>query len=314
MNNDTERLKKEYPLYYKTCEYLRLHSFLYENIYDIDIEIPVDRVVAEKICADALSICRGSWEEYLSKLDNFLDTTIEFLKLQRQLEKTGKYKYSTFEEVEREVFKNKNSGALEGVDYLWGLYFSRIFWIPHHRLTNFFLSEFATVENGNGICLEAPTGSGVFLSQFLSLNKGYTGVTVDISETALSFARKLFDRNQQLTRVVLSQDDIYKLKDDIKFDRIICTEFLEHVEDPVAILRILRSLLAEGGKIFLTTVTWTAFIDHIYLYEDIAGIKRHIAESGFVIEKEYIQSVFSKDAKRLGESKVALNFAAILRM
>ena len=285
---------------------------LFRNVYEIDRTLPVDRRYAEELCGDALRICGDEWEAYEGKLDLFIETTVEFLKLQARLEKTGRYLYSTFGEVEEAVFKNKVEGKEEGVEYLWGLYFSRVFWVPHYRLSQFFLKEFATVPNGTGLCLEAPGGSGVFLSQFLEHNPQFRGVSVDLSETALAFARRYFDLRTQHDRVALCLQDINALDTTQVYDRIICTEFLEHVEDPKAILCILKQVLAPGGKLFLTTVAWTAFIDHIYLYQSIEEIQEQVRECGYSVEQEYVQSVFPKDAHRLMEHKVALNYAAVL--
>lgn len=305
-------MEKEYPIFYKTCFYLKKTSFFYKDIFAANERIPINYILAEKMCSDAFAMCHSDWNEYIKKLTNLLEMNIEFLKLQASLEKNGKYLYSSFEEVEREVLKKKKPGETGGVDYLWGLFFTEIFWVTHHRLFNFFLKEFISKSPSKGICLDAPVGSGIFLSNFLSINKEWKGVGIDLSDTAIDLAKQLFEINKQLNQVELIKEDINEYKSGVNFDRIICVEFLEHVEDPVAILKKIKNLLTGDGKVFLTTVAWAAHIDHIYLYRSAQEIRNHIARSGFKIEKEYVQNIFPKDAGKLEESNVALHYTAVL--
>lgn len=260
-----KNIEKQYPIFYKTCLYLQ-KTFFYKDIFATIEQIPINCVLAEKTCSDAFVVCKNNWNEYTKKLDNLLKLNIDFLKLQALLEKNGRYLYSSFDEVERAVFKKKKPGDAEGVDYLWGLFFTEIFWVTHHRLFNFFLKEFAGKVPLKGICLDAPVGSGIFLSNFLSINKEWKGVGIDLSDSAIDLAKQLFEINKQLNRVELIKEDINESRDSVNFDRIICVEFLEHVENPIAILKKLKSMLADDGKVFLATVAWAAHIDHIYFY------------------------------------------------
>lgn len=307
-----ENIEKEYPLFYKTCLYLQKTSFFYKDIFAINKQIPINYALAEKMCSDAFAMCCSDWNEYIKKLTHLLEINIQFLKLQALLEKNGKYLYASFEEVEKAIFKNKKPGEIGGVNYLWGLFFTEIFWVTHHRLFNFFLKEFAAKVQPKGICLDAPVGSGIFLSNFLSINKEWKGIGVDLSDTAIDFTKQLFEINGQLNQIKLIKEDINQYKSDINFDRIICIEFIEHVENPIVILKKIKSLLADNGKVFLTTVAWAAHIDHIYLYRSADEIRNHIAQSGFKIEKEYIQNIFPKDIDKLDKSNVALNYSAVL--
>lgn len=304
-------LEKKYPFFYKTCCYLQ-NSFFYRDIFALCERIPINYALAEKLCRDAFEICGFDWGIYAKKLDNLFELNVEFLKLQALLEKKGAYLYSTFQEVEREVFKNKKTENMDGVGYLWGLYFSEIFWVTHHRLFNFFLKEFVHKSGSVGRCLDVPIGSGIFFTQFLLANKKWGGTGVDLSKTSMDLAKKLFKINQLTDRVKLFNEDFYKFRSEDIFDSIMCIEFIEHVEDPVAVLQKLKMLLSDSGKIFFTTITWAAGIDHIYLYKNVGEIRKHINLSGLRIEKEYIQNIFDKDKGKLEDSKIALNYAAIL--
>ena len=309
--NSYDYLESKYPLYYKTCLYLQ-DSFLYRDFLKNQEQIPVSYEISERICSDAFKMCGSDWGEYTKKLQILLEVDVEFLKLQASLEKNGKYLYSSFKEVKKEVFEKKERSGSEGVEYLWAVFFSNIFWITHCRVFNFFREDFIDTADQIGTCLEAPTGSGIFLNYFLLENDEWTGKSVDLGDTSISFAKNLAKIHNLSDKIIFSKQDLNEYKTEEKFDRIICVEFVEHVEDPVLILKKLRSLLKLDGKMFFTTVAWAAFVDHIYLYKNIEEIRQHLYESGFSIEKEYIQNIFPKDKDKLTESNIALNFAAIV--
>lgn len=312
MENEIRKNVEAYPVLYKTFLYIEEHSVFYKNIFAASASIPIDFLIAERVCADALLMCNGDWDEYTKRLKNLFEINLEFLKLQDFLEKNRRYLYTSFAEVEEHVFKKERTSDLEGVEYLWGVYFTNIFWVTHHRAFMFFIDEFARKAPATGICLEAPTGSGIFLSNFLDEQPSWTAESVDISQTSMDFATKLHAVKHISEKVHLVTQDLNLYTNEEKFDRIICMEFIEHVEDPVAILKKLHELLADDGKLFLTTVAWAAFIDHIYLYKSAEEIREHIRKSGFRIEKELVQNIFPKDADRLEEREVALNYSAIL--
>ncbi len=312
MENEIRKKIEVYPVLHKTFLYIEEHSVFYKNIFTASTTIPINLPIAERICSDALLMCGGDWVLYTKRLKNLFEINFEFLKLQDFLEKNRRYLYSSFKEVEENVFKKERTSELEGVEYLWGVFFTNVFWVTHHLAFMFFVDEFARKSPRNGFCLEAPTGSGIFLSNFLDERPEWTAESVDISQTSRDFATKLHSVKNISDKVSLITQDLNIYHTPQKFDRIISMEFIEHVEDPVSILKKLNELMADDGKLFLTTVAWAAFIDHIYLYKSANEIRAHITEAGFMIEKELVQNIFPKDKGRLNDSEVALNYSAIL--
>lgn len=165
--------EKEYPLFYKTCLYVQKFSF--RNIFAVNEIIPINYELAEEMCSHVFALCNQDWDSYTKKVDILRDLDREFIQLQIELQRTGRYRYSTFAEVEKEFLDRNKTQDGGGADYLWGLYFSQIFWETHHRLFNFFLKEFVAKTAETGSCLEVPVGSGVFLAHFLSHKKKLGG-------------------------------------------------------------------------------------------------------------------------------------------
>lgn len=133
-----------------------------------------------------------------------------------------------------------------------------------------------------------------------------------MSDTAISLTENLFNVNNKIKQVSIQKRNFFDFDSSSEFDRIICTEFLEHVEDPLSVLKKLNEILAPSGKVFLTTVVWAAFIDHIYLYRSAEEIRVQIREAGFIIEHEFVQPIFAKDKGKEEGSDIALNYAVLL--
>jgi 2-polyprenyl-3-methyl-5-hydroxy-6-metoxy-1,4-benzoquinol methylase len=303
----SDELRDQYPVFYRTAAYLQERSPLYRNIDALTKHIPIDLSFAEELCSDAFLVSGKDWKTYFLHLDDLFALNKTFLQEQALLEQNRHYRYSTFADVSEHVFTQGS-----GVDYLWGLYFSEAFWVTHHRLFQFFLTEFVSALPDRGSALEAPVGSAVFLTQLLAKKPKWSGVGVDLSKSAIDLSTELARAKRQSNRIKLVMSDIETYSPNERFDAIICGEFLEHVEDPVAILKKLTSVLAEGGSLFLTTVAWAAFPDHIFLYHSAQEIRDHIAASGLTIKKEFVQPVFARDAGKEEQREIALNYAAIL--
>ena len=205
-------LEKKYPLVFKTAKYLKNESSLFENTIGKQMKQNFNFELAERIFENGLRMANNSWDTYCSNLNNLIDMSIKFLRLQKNLEKTGKYLYSTFEEVEKNEYNtnNKDSG---GPDYLWGLYFSEIFWKIHHNFFNFSLNDFMSGLPATGKVLEVPSGTGLFLCEFLINNPNWLGVGIDLADSSIKFSQKLL----QINNIPNNSYKILKMKSMIEY-------------------------------------------------------------------------------------------------
>ncbi len=309
MNEKWIVLEKQYPLFCKTAYYIQSKAVFFQRTIENQINNKFNFELAERICTTGLEIS-GNWKQYCQNIDNLIKMSVDFLKLQIKLEKTGKYLYSSFEEVQKYAYQHNYD---EGPNYLWGLYFSEIFWKIHHNFVQFFLNDFVMSSPEHGNFLEVPSGTGFFLCEFLYEKKKWNGLGVDISETSIEFSKKLLKSNNiPFDSYTIIKQDFLKLNETKHFDRICCGEFLEHLEEPVEALRKFYRLLNKNGKIFITVAVWAAHVDHIYLYKNAEEVREHIRSAGFKIEKELVQAVFDKDEKNPENNKIPVNYAAIL--
>src|SRR5262245_35492322 len=115
-------------------------------------------------------------------------------------------------------------------------------WIEQQRLR--IIREMVAEDPGHRI-LEIGSGSGHVLHMFRRAKL----TAVDVSDVFLDAARqKLAGYDAEFIK---GEIDKLSLPAE-KFDRIICTEVLEHTKDPEAILREIARLLRPGGRAVIT--------------------------------------------------------------
>lgn len=266
-----------------------------------------DKELAKKIVNLMYKFCQNDTALFDKAIKDFIAYSSEFLELQIELEKTGNYLFSSYKEAQEKVYQNPE--VMEN-RYLNGLFLSQAFWINHHKMLRFFIEEFCINNKQNGKILEVPVGSGIFISEFAIRNKSWRADGYDISISSVEFAKKMLDFNGLSDLVNIRKKSVFDLHEVKKYDKVVCGELLEHLEDPEALLHKLRSMLADEGKLFLTTAIWAAAIDHIYLFKSAQEV-RNMLEKYFHIEKELILNVFP--GKEPEDEKTPINYACILR-
>jgi len=136
-------------------------------------------------------------------------------------------------------------------------------WFERRRLAH--IRRMIAAAPGDRV-LEVGCGGGHVLRMFPESD--LTGV--DVSGAMLQKAKL----NLQGLRVRLLKGELHELDlPPAHFDRIICTEVLEHVVDPESILEQMRRLLAPAGRVVVTIPN-----DHL-----INSLKRIVRRSGLAL-------------------------------
>ena len=158
------------------------------------------------------------------------------------------------------------------------------------------------------LVLDVGCGSGV-IADFLA-RSGTTVIGIDGSEAAVAFARATFARDNLRFQQGLVDGDFVVPR---PVDTIYCLEVIEHVylEQAIDMLRVFRSHLAPGGRVYLTTPNahspWPAIewlLDFFRLAPHLAG-DQHVAaysgrvladlcrKAGFTVERIVTTSLFA---------------------
>jgi 2-polyprenyl-3-methyl-5-hydroxy-6-metoxy-1,4-benzoquinol methylase len=235
---------------------------------------------------------------YLRMISDFNFEAINFLE-------TGSYSSSSFEEVNQRVY---GQPEIMGY-YMHGLLLSQFLFFHHYEVLLFFNEVINKEHNLINRYLEIGGGHGLYISEAIETIGGRAHYDmVDISESSLELAQKLVKHSE----VQYIHKDVFNFEPIEKYDFITMGEVLEHVEDPISLLKRIGDFLNENGKLFITTPTNAPAIDHIYLFKNAKEIRDLINEAGFVIETEFC--IFSEDlAPEVAEKfNISMLFAGVL--
>lgn len=145
--------------------------------------------------------------------------------------------------------KYDRKGAYHWVDYFGGLLRMNAYTRARYDIVLEYVRE-ANVPRG-GRLLEVGCGDGA-LSGVLHHHLGLAVVGVDTSEEGLALAKKMFDSRGFVGefRLIGGYDTGFK---DASFDVVVCSDVIEHVDDPRAMLREILRVLVPGGWAVVTT-------------------------------------------------------------
>lgn len=219
---------------------------------------------------------------------------------------TGQYSSKSFTEVNRRVYDNP--GVMEY--HMHALLLSQFLWRHHYQMFCFFSQELEKHKPGVKNYLEIGGGHGLQVAEAIKILGPEAKFTVvDISPTSLNIARRLVADD----RVSFILSDIFKYQPGEFFDFITMGEVLEHMEDPGALLKCIAGLMADDGRLFITTPTNAPTIDHIYLFRNADDIRKLIHESGFTITSEFLRYTEEVSAEIAEKLKITLHYGACLK-
>ena len=99
----------------------------------------------------------------------------------------------------------------------------------------------------NAKILDVGCGNGVISRHLGSFGYNVTGI--DVSDKTISKAQSL-NKYENVKFIKKSAEELVATGD--KYDAIICSEVLEHLNDPNSLLEVLNKILANSGKLIIT--------------------------------------------------------------
>lgn len=280
-----DKIEKANPMHAKK---LRKSYLEIDELYKENFELFFKRY--EKVLAESNLDLDYSINSYLRFCADMLNEQINFLT-------TGQYSNTSFDEVNRNVYNNP-----EVMNYhMHGLLVSQFLWLHHYKTLRFFSKEINHYAEDSKNILEVGGGHGLYTNEtLLSLKQGFTFDMVDISESSISMSKALVQSNI----VNYHLTDIYAFTPLVKYDFIIMGEVLEHVEDPIMLMKKLNSLGTKDAKAFITTPCNAPSIDHIYLFKNSEDVKSIFRSSGWKVLEDY--EVYSENVKELHNKSITV--------
>jgi SAM-dependent methyltransferase len=256
----------------------------------------------------------GRFKQFLEGKGKSFDYGIEcYLKLRATMAweelnflRSGSYFSRSFAEVAERVYHNP-----EVMEYhMYGLVFAQFLWPDQYRRFSFFCDNFPHYAPRVRNYLEIGAGHALYASEAVSVLPREAHVdVVDISQSSMELAHGMLEA----TNVSWHLADIFDFEPQQHYDFITMGEVLEHLEDPLSMLKRIRALLTPEGAAYITTPANSAMIDHIYLFNNAGEIREMLHAGGFAIENETSMYAKEMSPERAQAQKVALMYAAIVR-
>jgi len=218
------------------------------------------------------------------------------------------YRLSTIEEAIEKVYGNAEYMS----KYVHGILLSQIFWRNHADAMYLYRSQFLPKNKDGYDHLEIGPGHGLFLVFAAKDPRAGSLCGWDISPSSLRQTKEALQTMGVNADVTVEENDVVTAdKDENRFDSIICSEVLEHVEEPQRALRNLLKALRPGGRLFLNIPVNSPAPDHIYLWRDPQEIKDMVEKQGFEIEQFHELPTTGKTLEQARKQKLDISCITI---
>jgi len=194
--------------------------------------------------------------------------------------------------------------------HMYGLVFAQFLWPDQYRRFSFFCDIFPDYVPHIRNYLEIGAGHALYASHAASVLPPDARIdVVDISPSSMELARGMLEGANVSGHLA----DIFDFAPPYRYDFITIGEVLEHLEDPLRMLKRIRALLNPTGAAYITTPANSAMIDHIYLFNNAGEIREMLRAGGFAIVNETSMYAKKMSPEKAAAQKVALMYAAFVR-
>jgi 2-polyprenyl-3-methyl-5-hydroxy-6-metoxy-1,4-benzoquinol methylase len=218
--------------------------------------------------------------------------------------RTGRYRWSSFEDVYREVYSRDEYMS----NYLRGLLLSQVLWANQAAAFHFYVEQFLARLKPEADFLEIGPGHGL-LVYFAARSQQIRSITGwDVSDSSLSMTRHTLETigiNRQFTlslHNILEPASVFQA-----YDAVVVSEVLEHLDRPEAALDSVLKALRPGGLAFFNVPTNSPAPDHIYLWDSPAAVEDLVRSRGFSIVSSDAAPTTGYDLDRALRRKVNIN-------
>ncbi|MBM4202691.1 MAG: class I SAM-dependent methyltransferase [Gammaproteobacteria bacterium] len=195
----------------------------------------------------------------------------------------GAYRLTRFQDAAAQVYSNHAFMSR----YINGLLLSAVLWENHARSIHLFKTHYLTTLPANSSLLEIGPGHGLLMylagnqTQIESL-EGW-----DVSDASIELTRHSLAHMQAKKSPLLMRQDLFEAENlDSRvgrFDSVVVSEVLEHLERPVEALVLIRSLLKPGGTVWVNIPANSPAPDHLYLVESPEKAEELIRMAGLEV-------------------------------
>jgi 2-polyprenyl-3-methyl-5-hydroxy-6-metoxy-1,4-benzoquinol methylase len=224
--------------------------------------------------------------------------------------RTGSYRWSSFDDAYREVYSRTDYMSR----YLRGLLLSQVLWANQTNAFHFYVQRFLTRLKAGTDYLEVGPGHGLLM--YFATRSPHIGSMTgwDVSESSLDMTRATMQAMGASGRFKLELHNILKPPSVIKkYDAVVVSEVLEHLDQPEAALATVFQALKPDGLIFLNVPVNSPAPDHIYNWESPAALEEIVRQAGFELVESDAAPTTGYSLERALRQQVAVNALIIAR-
>lgn len=218
-------------------------------------------------------------------------------------QRTGRYRFDTSADVEAAL--DLESGYMSR--YTDGLLLSQLFWRNHADVLRIYVEEFLpeVTSAAPTTVLEVGPGHGLLLA-LATERPGVSAVGWDASAASVANTRAAL-RSMGTAEVALERRNLHEADRDRRFDVVVASELLEHVDRPDEALGRLRDLTRPGGHLFLNIPVNSPAPDHINLWRTPEEIAAYVTAAGLEICRRaaFPMTGYNEDEAREDESTIS---------
>jgi ubiquinone/menaquinone biosynthesis C-methylase UbiE len=274
-------------------------SFSQRSPEMLDATEAVSKAVSRLIAGDE----RRFGEDYRWTCDRLREEEIFF-------HREGRYRLSTFAEALAEVYSNNEYMQR----YMGGLLLTQVLWFNHIATTDMFLCRVLGAATEPFDYLEVGPGHGL-MTYFAAESKFSRSLEAwDVSSVSLQETRAALDRLGVSKSVALTETDILRADaPENRFDLVVISEVLEHLETPVEALRFLRAATAEGGRIFINVPINSPSPDHLYLFSSPDEVTALVESAGLEVERMELYATQGRAIDKALANRISVSAGVIAR-
>jgi len=256
-----------------------------KRVHDTERRHPaLFRELSEPMLGWARQVIGENWCDTLTS--GYAAVLMDTNRGQSEYEREKHYKCSSYDEVFARTYDDPDFMSY----YHWGVYVTTFAWEHQLLLFDFFLRHFiAPLREGGspGRLLDLGCGSGIWSLLTLGRVDGWHSTMVDISKTSIELSRQTIACTGLSARTDLCEADARKFRSDSVFDAGISCFLLEHLEQPLELLKSLAAALGERKTAFVTTALTSADAGHIFEFRRESEVLELAEEAGFRVVAAY---------------------------
>jgi 2-polyprenyl-3-methyl-5-hydroxy-6-metoxy-1,4-benzoquinol methylase len=224
--------------------------------------------------------------------------------------RNGRYRLSTFAEALAEVYSNNDYMTR----YMDGLLLTQSLWFNHAATFEMFLNRLLPLARNGARYLEIGPGHGL-MTYFAASVPAIDSLEVwDVSSVSLEETRTALAVLGATKTVSFTEVDILAVDEAPgRYDMVVISEVLEHLERPGQALSFLNSALNPGGLIYVNVPINSPSPDHIYLIEHPAAGLALIEAAGFEIVSQELYATQGRAIEKALRDRISISMAVVGR-